>query len=168
MDMEKLKQWLDLTKQYQSENFWHQVFDQNSTSEELFGPFPQGQQTGRKFQGPTSTFPLCDVYEKDQLLFIEVEVPGLRRDQLDIKLEDNKLVIKSTFKNFQPSIRYFKKERLNKEFEKKIHLPYDIDPRNIKSSLQQGVLTIQCPFEKKQGGVSIQIDEVDESSSPGW
>ncbi|RLQ95395.1 Hsp20/alpha crystallin family protein [Falsibacillus albus] len=162
MDMEKLKQWLDLTKQYQSENFWHQVFDQSTASDELFGAFPQSADQKREvFQG-NSTFPLCDVYEKDDLFIIEVEVPGLKKDQIEITYEEKYILIRSAFRNFQPSIRYHKKERLNKAFEKKIFLPYEMKAHSIKSSIQNGVLTIQCPFQRHQNKMSIQIDEVEE------
>lgn len=161
MDMEKLKQWLDLTKQYQQDQFWQQVFDQDS-----FTQAKQAKNDGfeQAFRSRQDLFPICDVYQQDGFLYIESELPGLTEDNVQVTLQQGKVTIKGEYRTIKPSIQYFLKERVSRKFEKEITLPLPVSKTDISHFFQNGLLTIVLPIsDDSEERVHIHIDDSEPS-----
>ncbi len=85
----------------------------------------------------------CDIYEKDDKIYIEMDVPGY--DKKDIKVECNKgnIVIKAEKENkTQENKKYLHRERkVYGKIERSFHLE-DIDEESIEAEFKDGILTI--------------------------
>jgi HSP20 family protein len=153
MEMDKLKKWLDMAQQYQAESFWKQIFDEknaNPSSAPLTNPFSKAQEY----------FPKCDLYEADGRLVVEIEIPGLNKDDVHVSLNQQILTITGEFKSLEPKRKYFLKERANRRFKKELTLPFPVLLKNSSSELCNGVLAIYLPLNQEEiEDIPILFDE---------
>jgi HSP20 family protein len=101
--------------------------------------------------------PKIDVSEKDSQLIIEAEVPGIKKEDLKITLQDNILTIEGEKKNSSNSEdrEYFRTERSFGAFKRSFTLSDDIDSEKVNAKFENGVLIIalskldeKAPVEK--------------------
>ena len=71
------------------------------------------------------SFGRTDVYEKDQALLFETELPGVKKDEIAIKLEDDTLIISGEVKRNEEIDResYFRVGRRYGQFQRSFPLP---------------------------------------------
>ena len=74
------------------------------------------------------SFGRTDVYEKDQSLVFETELPGVNKDEIAIKVEDDQLVISGEVKRNEEIDRenYFRVGRRYGRFQRCFPLPSDL------------------------------------------
>ncbi|MFE9442144.1 Hsp20/alpha crystallin family protein [Streptomyces sp. NPDC006602] len=89
--------------------------------------------------------PLADVSETDDAYEIEVEVPGVNRDDIDIEMSDRELVISGEFKERERTGVLRRSTRRTGRFEYRTVLPGDIDAEGVDARLGDGVLTVKVP-----------------------
>lgn len=145
MEMDKLKKWLDLAQQYQADQFWNQVFDENGNNSS-----EKNVSNANPFTIANEYIPKCDLYESGKELVLEVEIPGLRKEDLHISINQQTLTITGEFKTFHPKDKYFLKERANRKFKKELSLPLPIINDSIRSELTSGILTIKMPVNQDE------------------
>lgn len=165
METDKWKNWLDLTKQYAAESFWKEVF--NQTDQPFAGHEKMGE-TLSNLAKETKTkglFPRCDMFEEEDQLFIQAELPGISREDVLVTLREDNLVIQGNYATLKPKLQYYLKERSDRSFEKSIKLPVKVNKKKINSRLQDGVLTIVLPIITEEDSVPIHI-EIMRSSVP--
>ncbi|XJZ25839.1 Hsp20/alpha crystallin family protein [Bacillota bacterium Lsc_1132] len=141
MEIDKLKQWLDLAQQYQSQNFWNQIFsEKTSQAKELnssLNPFSILQEYA----------PKCDLFEAEGSLVAEIEIPGLSKNDVQVEIYEQSLIITGEFKALQTKGKYFLKERVNHKFKKELTLPFPILSDQSTSGVSNGILVITMPFK---------------------
>ncbi len=85
----------------------------------------------------------CDIFEKDDKVFIEMDVPGY--DKKDIKVECNKgnIVVKAEHQEKkEENKKYLHRERkMYGKVERSFHLE-DIDEETMEATFKDGILTI--------------------------
>lgn len=90
----------------------------------------------------------CDIYEKDNKYFIEMEVPGFNKEDIDISLKEGYLTVKAEKKmsneEKDENKKYLRKERNYIKTERSFNLG-NIDEDNIDASFENGVLKIEIP-----------------------
>ena len=90
----------------------------------------------------------CDIYEKDDKYYIEMEVPGFNKEDIDISLKEGYLTIKAEKKmsneEKDENKKYLRKERNYIKTERSFNLG-NIDEENIDASFDNGVLKIEIP-----------------------
>ena len=90
----------------------------------------------------------CDIYEKDNKYFIEMEVPGFNKEDIDISLIEGYLTVKAEKKmsneEKDENKKYLRKERNYIKTERSFNLG-NIDEENIDASFENGVLKIEIP-----------------------
>jgi HSP20 family protein len=95
----------------------------------------------------TVDFPAVNLWEDDEMLFVEAELPGLSIDDLEIYVNaGTQLTIKGERK--EPEYKegtWHRKERGFGRFAKIVELPSPIDEDNVKASFELGVLTVSLP-----------------------
>ncbi len=106
----------------------------------LSGFFGDGLSVGVRSQLPVN------VWENDEALFVELEVPGLKSEDLELSVVGNELSIKV---NRQPveeqQMTYHRRERPVGAFTRVLRLPAEVDAEGVRADLQSGVLTVQLP-----------------------
>ncbi len=113
--------------------------------------------------------PLADVAERDDAYVVHVELPGLRRDQIDVQLMDRELVVSGEIKEEEldgkdgkDGNRRRRSSRRTGRFEYRTFLPGDIKPDQISADLAGGVLTITVPKSETAKPKRIEIKESNE------
>lgn len=106
--------------------------------------------------------PALDMYESDDKLTVEVELPGLDAKDIDISLEDDILHVKGE-RNFSNEVKeenYHRIERAYGYFERNIPLPRKVDPDKVSASVSGGVLKIEMPKaeEAKPKQIPIKVE----------
>lgn len=122
----------------------------------LFGDFfaPVGAPTSASAR----VFPALNVWEKDDTLFVEAEVPGLNTGDLDISVIGSQLVIKGRRAGFEEQgVAFHRRERGAGEFTRTIELPTDVNPDAVEASLTDGVLLLTLPKAEAAKPRKIQV-----------
>ena len=93
----------------------------------------------------------------DKEYLITLDLPGFTKEQVKIELNENILTIKA--ENFEKANEDDDKNHIKKQFKQVIRLNNDIEPDTIKSSLENGILTITIPrIQHKPETKSINIE----------
>lgn len=98
----------------------------------------------------------CDVYEDGKDLVAEMNLPGLRGEDIDIELTDNHLRISGKREEIQEKKEknHYSKEISRGSFERVIALPMQVDAGHVEAEYEKGVLKVrmqkreQAPEEK--------------------
>lgn len=105
--------------------------------------------------------PRADVYEDNNDLVFEVDAPGVNKDDLDVSLEDNRLVIQGERreeKDVEEEERnYFRSERVYGTFQRSFRLPKNVNADEITANYDGGVLRVRVPKSEEASTQSIQI-----------
>ncbi len=102
--------------------------------------------------------PVVDVYETDQDLVVKAELPGVKKENLEVSIRDNALYIKGEKKEEkeEKTETYHRVERVYGRFERTIPLPTDIKLESAKAEFKDGVLEIRIP--KAEGAKEKKIE----------
>jgi len=101
--------------------------------------------------------PAVDVYEDAEKLVLKLEIPGVKQEDLDIRLENNTLVVKGErkFEQTEKAENFHRIERRFGSFVRSFTLPQTVDTDSVTASSDAGVLTIS--FKKKAEAQPKQI-----------
>ena len=91
--------------------------------------------------------PPLDVTEGDDRFILEIELPGMRREDVSLKIEGRTLAIAGTRKIVRRTVgaRYSHCERVSGSFRRTIPLPREIDEEGISAALEEGILRVELP-----------------------
>lgn len=120
----------------------------------LFGRY--GSSDGRTIH---SAYPPINLWENEDQLEVEIELPGMEMDDLEIYVNgSNQLSLKGERK--QPNGHegtWHRRERGYGAFSRLIELPHQVDADNVNASFKHGVLTIQLPKQESSKPRKIQV-----------
>jgi HSP20 family protein len=120
-------------------------------------PFWSGfGRTGQLFTGWS---PALDLYESGDHFVAVVELPGMRKDLIDISLHDGTLTISGERKresnnNGEAAQRT---ERYVGTFRRSIALPTRVDPSKVTATYQDGILKVTLPKAEEAKPKQIQV-----------
>lgn len=86
--------------------------------------------------------PACSICEDEGKVTVTVELPGVRKEDLEIKIEGNELVILGKRSNSAPEGTYLLRERRSGDFRKTFTLDDSIDHEGVDGKLSDGILTL--------------------------
>lgn len=91
--------------------------------------------------------PLADFIEKDDAYEIDLDVPGLQKDNIEIALSDGGLMVRCNVEEekTEETGEYVLCERHHETFARSFELPSGVDTDKIDANLKDGVLTIMLP-----------------------
>lgn len=112
---------------------------------------------GQLTQPATGWLPLADVSETDDAYLVEVDLPGVKRNDIDIEVTGNELTITGELKHTERKGLFRKRTRRTGEFEYRTTLPREVDPDRIDATLTEGVLTVRIPKTDTAKRRRIQI-----------
>jgi HSP20 family protein len=101
--------------------------------------------------------PLADVSETDDAYVVEVDLPGVNRDQIDIQLQDRELVITGEIPESEQKGRSHRRSRRTGRFEFHTYLPGDVNAGGVNAQLSDGVLTVTIPKSETAKPRHIEI-----------
>jgi HSP20 family protein len=92
--------------------------------------------------------PRADVVEADGAYVIEVELPGARREDVDVALDGNEFVVTGEVKESTREGLFRRRTRRVGQFEFRVTLPGDLREDGVEVSLAYGVLKAYVPKAK--------------------
>ena len=89
----------------------------------------------------------CDIYEKDNVYNVEVDIPGISKENIKIECNKGTLTITAESKKeeIDNSKKYLHRERRSYGKVQRSFYLGDIDEENIKASFNDGILKIEVP-----------------------
>lgn len=121
------------------EDRWNRVFDEAWNRR-------AGALTGAAWAPPV------DIYETDEhALVVAAELPGLRREDIHVTVENGTLTIQGERK-FCPEVRkdqVHRRERLYGEFSRSFTLPAEVDTEHVSAEYRDGALLIKLPMREE-------------------
>jgi HSP20 family protein len=105
--------------------------------------------------------PPVDIYEENGALVLNAELPGMRREDIDVTVENNTLTVKGERK-MEAGVKQENIHRLERaygSFARSFSLPNSVDPTQISAEYRNGVLTLRLPYreEAKPRTISINV-----------
>lgn len=88
--------------------------------------------------------PMADISETEDSFVVEVDVPGVNKDQIDIQLSERELIVSGSIEEREHERRH-RKTRRTGSFELRTLLPGDVDAERVDARLHDGVLTLSLP-----------------------
>ena len=101
--------------------------------------------------------PLADLSETDDAYVVEVDLPGVNRDQIGIQLQDRELVITGEIPESEQKGRLHRRSRRTGRFEFRTYLPGDVNADAVNAQLSNGVLTVTIPKSQEAKPRQIEI-----------
>lgn len=106
----------------------------------LFADFDQLFQRavqGTLFTGGQPADPGLGVYEEDSAWHLRTDLPGFRKEDLNLRVEDGVLYLEARRDDSERTFRA--------QVERSLKLPDNVDPAGIKARLENGVLEVTLP-----------------------
>jgi len=113
-------------------------------------------------EGTGAWAPSADIYETDNDLVLEADLPGIDPKQIDIRVENNILAIRGE-RRFEPKVErenFHRVERSYGTFARAFTLSTAVDAEKIRATYKNGVLNITLPKAEQAKPRRIQIAAV--------
>lgn len=120
-------------------------------------PLAELAQSSRLLSGWT---PPLDMHEDKDNIVVKLELPGMKKEDIDISLHNGSLSIsgeRKTDKEFE-NVEVYRAERFEGRFQRTVTLPSPVAADKVKAKYQDGVLTITLPKteEAKRKQIDVQ------------
>lgn len=91
-------------------------------------------------------FPMLNIWQTDEEVHVEAELPGFRREDVSVLVFDDELTLKGERRIEHPEeARIVRAERAAGSFERSVRLPVAVDADGTTASFTDGVLHITLP-----------------------
>lgn len=123
-----------------------------SDLEHLFDDFFRSEQR----QKSNANVPKCNIFESEKAYHIDVKLPGLSSQDVDLSLSGNILTVKGEHldENKADDLHYHLREFSHQSVQRSWELPPSIDAEKLSASFEAGILRIELP--KKHAEVSVK------------
>jgi HSP20 family protein len=132
------------------EDFWGRPWS-------AFGGWPQRRLRELEFRKPA-----IEISEEKDAVVIKAEIPGLKKEDLEVNLSDDILTIRGEKKQEAEKKEkgYYYSERSYGSFSRSIQLPTDVQAEKVDASFKDGVLEIRLPKteEAKRKETKIKVN----------
>lgn len=102
--------------------------------------------------------PPVDIYENGDGLVVMADLPGVPKENLDVRVENNLLTLKGKPSHLAPGEPVYKEYELASFF-RQFELNEKVDQARISAELQHGVLTLRLPkaAEAKPRKIEVRL-----------
>jgi len=149
---------------------WEPFREFSTLQDRLNRLFQQSVGESREEALTTSSFaPAVDVYEDDHQVTLKIEVPGIDKEDIDVRLENNTLTLHGERKleKEEKEENYRRVERQYGSFTRSFTLPQTVDAEGVSAQYDKGVLKIKlnkkAEAKPKQIKISVGSEKTLES-----
>jgi HSP20 family protein len=115
------------------------------------------QRTTSNGDGGTPFIPLVDIEETEDAWIVEAELPGVKREDVNVELRGSELAISGEIKEREREGILRRRTRKTGEFDYHITLPGDADADSIEARLDDGILTVRIPKPAQERPRQIEV-----------
>ncbi len=107
------------------------------------------------------TFPRMDIKEEEKEYIITAEVPGFKKDDINIEIRNDVMTISSEHKEEKEEKKegYIYKERSHRAFSRSFRIPEGVTAEEVSAKLEDGILTIHIPKREPEKPKKIEIKD---------
>ena len=103
--------------------------------------------------------PAVDLVEKEDHFILRTEIPGIKKDDIDISITDDTVTIKGEMKKEkeEKGNTYYLAERIYGSFGRCVRIPKTVNPEKAQATLKDGVLEIKLPKKEVVKAKTVEI-----------
>ncbi len=103
--------------------------------------------------------PALDLYQDKDNVLVKAELPGMKREQINLSLHDGTLTLSGTrLQDTTPDKKNsLRNERFFGTFERSINLPTQVDGTRVAATYEDGILTVTLPKSEQAKPRQIEI-----------
>jgi HSP20 family protein len=118
-----------------------------------------GTGSGDELTTTGSFVPPVDIYEDENSLSLRLEIPGMKQEDLDIRLENHTLTIRGErkFEKEDKEENFHRIERRYGSFTRSFTLPNTVDTDNVRADYKDGILSIELTKRAETKPKQIKI-----------
>ena len=112
-----------------------------------FGSWPLPRKAAQTTTGTALWAPRVDVFEKDGDLVVKAELPGAKKEDIEVTLDQGDLVIRGQ-KKAETEVKeehYYRMEQSYGSFYRRLALPFETTAEQVKATYAEGILEIRIP-----------------------
>jgi HSP20 family protein len=130
---------------------------QNELNRLFTGAFPRGLNQEEMTHGAWN--PSVDIYESKDQLVLEAELPGMKREDVEVSIENNIITLRGErkFEKQEESDNYHRVERSYGSFTRSFTLPNTVTAEGAAADFSNGVLRISLPKREEIKARKIEI-----------
>jgi HSP20 family protein len=123
------------------------------------------QELGRLMQSafaepePAAWIPAADVSETDDAYHIEIDLPGVKHDDVSVEVIGGELIVQGEHKEREKVGQPRRRTRRFGTFEYRATLPGELDPEKVEANLSDGVLTVRVPKSERSRRRKVEIKQ---------
>ena len=108
-----------------------------------FGRWPLSDWTARL----ETKLPAVDVIDRPDHILVRAEVPGVKKEDLDVSVSDNLVTIRAStkYEEEKEEGEYYRCEMSHGEFSRSVSLPAAVDSAEARASFKDGILELTLP-----------------------
>jgi HSP20 family protein len=127
---------------------------------DIFNSIVNSVETNRDESSMVAFVPAVNTREGEYAYHVEVDLPGIKKEDIEIDVEDNVLIISGDrkVKNEIKEEDYYKVESSYGKFSRSFTLPERVDTENIHAQSKDGVLEVIVPKLKEQEKKAKKIE----------
>lgn len=127
------------------------VFNRFNNGAEFFGlpSFSRLFQVADQLSRPTYTGPDVDTYEEGNQYHVQMELPGVQKEQLKLEVKNDLLTIEVNQGEEEKSYRHVRQS---------LKLPRSVDTQSVQAKLENGVLTVTLTKREEATSRLIEIN----------
>ena len=115
----------------------------------------------RGFEGAESSYPAADVTERDTDYLVKADLPGVKKEDIHVTVENNVLSISAETKQEKEQKeggRVIRQERCYGKYVRNLALNHKIDNAHVKAAYKDGVLELILPKVKEEIAKRIEVE----------
>lgn len=136
---------------------WPSLRELEGRMNRIFAGFPlEPEQAG------VAWTPAVDLHETDDAYTLEVDLPGMKKEDIELSITDDVVTLKGSRKQEteKKTDRYHRVERSYGSFQRSFRIPGGIDSGKVEACFDQGVLkiTLPKPEERKPKQIEVKVN----------
>ncbi len=105
--------------------------------------------------------PAIDVFRRGDQVIVEVDLPGVRKEDLEVTVEEGHLILKGT-RQSETELREedcYRLERNSGAFYRRVALPFEVNPETVAAHFKDGILRVELPVpvERKARRTRVKV-----------
>lgn len=137
----------------------HELEDVSTRLNRMFGRFAARAGSGQELLTVADWAPSADIAETDTAYLIKAEIPGVRKEDVKVTVEDGMLMMQGERKleKEENGKRFHRIERSYGSFMRSFRVPDDADENNVKAEFKDGMLNVTLAKSAKPKPKSVNV-----------
>jgi HSP20 family protein len=104
--------------------------------------------------------PAVDIYDSKDNVMVRVDIPGMKKDEIDVSVHKDTLIIKGEKKQEKELKEkdFVRTERFYGSFNRAIRLPAEVQAEKVNATYKNGVLELVLPKKEESKPKQLKID----------